>query len=237
MSGEAQLYVDGGDIVVNSASRAAAKTSGKAIVNVTSPGQTKVVGLAMGEGFSPPAVEGADAVADPLAGYPMPDASSLPARSQSGASLQPGVYADQIKVKDGQSLAMAPGVYVLLNGLKLDKGALLTGTGVTIFNTVDNQGKCGPIDLDKGATYSLSAPADGEYRALLIYQDPACSEPLKWAATADSSSTGTIYAPAAEMKVEGDAVTLNTQLIVDRLTLGGAARLDVLFDPNVVARR
>ena len=237
VGGESQLRVRSGDVVVDSASRDAAKTAKNASAAAESPFNFKVVGQASGEGWSPTPLEGADSVADPLAGYQTPDTSTMPARSQTGNSLQPGVYADQIHAKDGQHLTLAPGIYVLRNGLKLDQDSSLSGTGVLIFNTADADGSCGKVDLDKSATYNLTAATSGTYRGLLLYQDALCTEGLKWSATAASTAVGTIYAPTAELKFDGGVVNLTTQLIVDRLVLGGPAQVTVVFDPNAVAHR
>jgi subtilisin family serine protease len=237
VGGESQLRVRSGDVVVDSASRDAAKTAKNASAVVESPFTFKVVGQVTGDGWSPPPIEGADSVADPLAGYPTPDTSTMAARSQNGNSLLPGVYADEIHAKDGQSLTLAPGVYVLRHGLKLDKNSSLSGSGVLLFNTTGADGKCAKIDLDKSATYTLTAATEGTYRGLLIYQDPLCTEGLKWSATEGSTAVGTIYAPTAELKFDGGVVNLTTQLIVDRLTLGGPAIVNLLFDPNAVAHR
>src|SRR3989304_5475729 len=74
----ASVHVLAGDIVVDSASCSAAKTSGEGSVAVDSPYLTKVVGLTTGSGFSPPAQTGASPVDDPLAGYPQPNPAALP---------------------------------------------------------------------------------------------------------------------------------------------------------------
>lgn len=234
VGGGSTLHVSGGDVVVNSASRAAAKTSGESSVLVDSPGLTRVAGLSTGGGFHPAAVHGSDAVADWLANVAMPTVSGLPARQDGAATLQPGVYADEIEIKGG-SVTLLPGVYVLRGGLTVKEGATLSGSGVTIFNTADDE--CEPLEFKGAARISLSAPSDGPYRGLLIYQDPACDEKLKWADGSSADALGTIYAPNAEFAVESGARLVLTQLIADRLTVSGtASRLSIAYDRALAAQ-
>jgi hypothetical protein len=236
--GKSSLTATNGSIMVNSANRSGAKTSGDASVTVAAPGQTRVVGLATGDGFSPPAVTGAQSEADPLAGYAVPDADGMPSRTQNGSTLEPGVYNAQIRVRDGQTVTLQPGVYVLRDGLKLEGAATILGSGVTLYIAPNDKGDCpGKLDFDKKATHTLSAPTSGAYQGLLVYQDVACTGEIKWSGTAASRATGTIYVPTGELKLDGGIVDFVGQLIVDRLTLSGEAVATVRFDPNAVAHR
>ena len=236
-----RLQVTGGDIVVNSASRAAAKTTGTGRVVVDPPGQTRVTGQSTGTGFSPPAQHGSPAVSDPLSGYPRPDISSMPAQRDNGSTLSPGVYGE-IKISGG-SVTLQPGVYVVRGGgLKISGDATVIGHGVTFFITTagypGSDGKCAGVDLGGDSTVSLSAPTEGTYRGLLVYQDPACTAAFKWSGGSGGEATGTIYAPTADFTFSSSAAVQLTQLIANRLTVSQApTNLNFVFDRAAVATR
>lgn len=239
-NGNGRLDVTGGDIVVNSASRAAAKTNGDGVVLVSAPGQTRVTGQSTGGGFNPSAIHGADPVDDPLADFEMPDTGSMPSRSSSGGVLQPGVYNGPVDIHD-RDVVLEPGLYVLREGLTLSGDGSLTGTGVTIINTVgsggDGDASCGLIRFSGEATFSLSAPTDGDYAGLLIYQDPSCDVALTVAGGASGAAIGTVHISGGAIEVGDQAELGGVQLIADRIKTSGAASIQLVFDRNSVAGR
>jgi len=232
----ASVHVLAGDIVVDSASRSAAKTSGEGSVVVDSPYLTKVVGLTTGSGFSPPAQTGASPVDDPLAGYPQPNPAALPARSyKHGSTMQPGLYDKQVQVDE--TVTLQPGVYVFRDTFKVSGDGSLTGQGVTIVLMPNEDGSCGSLDVSGHAALSLSAPTSGPYSNLVIFVTPGCVDTLKFSGGVTATLIGTVYAPAAPVDVSGESVVQLTQLIADRLKVAGGASLTVRFDPNAVAHR
>ena len=232
--GDARLAVEGGDVVVNSASRHAAKTGGKATVVVADPGWIRVAGGVSGNGFTPAARTGEQAASDPLAGYSISAAG--PARNGGGTTLQPGVYGSALEIKGG-SVTFEPGLYVLRAGMEIKGQAIVTGTGVTIFNTTGDKG-CKAIEVKNDASVTLAAPTDGDYAGLLIYQDAACDQVMAIKNTSRVAFLGTSYLPAAGVEVKDEAEAQLTQLIAGYLSVDGkAARLTVVYDGSKVARR
>ena len=237
VGGRARLHASGGDIWINSASRSGAKTSGEGTVVVDQPYLTKVVGLATGNGFSPPAVTGAASVEDPLSGYALPDTSSMPQRTYNGGStMQPGVYTDDVQLS-GAVVNLQPGIYVFRSGLKVMGESRLTGQGVTLINMPDAEGECGKFDFSGKANLSLSAPTSGPYRGMAIFQAPACVDVIKWSSDTVTALVGTLYAPSASLDISGKSIFDVSQLIVDFLKSSGDVRLTVLFDPTKTAHR
>jgi hypothetical protein len=235
----------GGDIVVNSASRAAAKAAGgSSTVTVDPPGRIRVVGSSAGNGkdFSPSPTNGAQPVADPLAGYPEPSTAGMPTRSASGSTLLPGVYNGGIAISGSRQVTLQSGVYVLRGGgFSVAGSATVNGSGVTIFNTTSaypaTGGSCAGFVFDASARISLSAPTSGDWQGMLLYQDADCAAAMTWSSSTIGQLTGTTYVPRAAVTMSSSAVVEITQLVADRLTVGDSVRLTYRYDPAAVARR
>jgi hypothetical protein len=87
--------------------------------------------------------------------------------------LQPGCYGNM--VINGKA-RLAPGVYILNRGnLLVGATGNLTCRGCAIFLTSDSASvdpaSVGKVRIDEHATVKLSAPADGPYAGILLYQD------------------------------------------------------------------
>jgi hypothetical protein len=171
-------------------------------------------------------------------------------------TLQPGLYT-QISVSGAANVALAAGTYVIQGGglsaagsatisigsgtsiilegggLSVSGAAAISGSSVTIFNfgtayngTTDG-GSFGPITLSGSGSVSLTAPASGTYAGILIFQARDNSKTLTFSGAAMQGTTGTIYAPAAQLVESGSAQIGSTShpisIIVDTMTLSGAA--------------
>ncbi len=229
LSGNAGLQIPGA-IVVNSSSSTALSAGGNASVKaavIEVHGKVQKSGNAS---FSPAPVTAAATVSDPLANLPVPVASTIGLTSKgsvsvsgnSSQSIGPGVYS-QITASGNASLTLQPGVYIITGGGLTVSGNAnaavsggsnsITGTGVMIFNagtgyktaTGADGGSYGAITLSGNGAIKLTAPTTGTYTGILVFQDRANAKPLTVSGNAMQGIAGTIYAPAAQLDVSGNA--------------------------------
>lgn len=220
--------------------------------------------------------EGAVQIGDPLAELPPPDLSDYPA-GQCGPTgivteptgpnsggcvfndaeivlLQPGVYYGGWDIKkNGATLELAPGVYILAGGgIKLTSGGSITsvqgGLGapapVLIYNTDNPATGTGQanIDFNASATLKLKAIETGPYRGIVVWNDGYGSNPtalidLKGQTSLDIS--GTIYSPRGLVNIEGGGGAGSTaaiQVIAWQFDIGGNSDLDMPYDPSQLYR-
>jgi len=100
-------------------------------------------------------------------------------------TVPPGVYCGGLRVGNtsGITFTMAPGLYVIAGGgLTLDSQSVVTGTGVTVYNTSSTGWGCTasasytPVIISGQANVTLSAPTTGAFAGVLMFGDRAgCS--------------------------------------------------------------
>lgn len=144
--------------------------------------------------------------------------------------LKPGCYGNIIL--DGH-VTLAAGDYVLNRGsLILGSTADVTCSGCTFFLTSEDAatspGSIGSLKADKDATLNLSAPSEGPYGGILIYQDRralpnAEGDENLLAASSRSKVSGLLYFPSQDLAVDGSsAADLScSRFIGSRLVLSG----------------
>ncbi len=154
---------------------------------------------------------GVSAVADPLASIPEP----VPAGTNHGNvtcsgtyTLQPGIY-NSITVNNNAVVTMQPGIYYLGtktspgNGIKVDTGATLTGTGVMFYNQsgdkVNFQG-AGPVDL--------TPPTTGPYKGISFFQPRADTQEIHIESKSNVTMSGTFYAQKGEFDFRPDGANV-----------------------------
>ncbi|MFL5195318.1 MAG: TadE/TadG family type IV pilus assembly protein [Microvirga sp.] len=146
---------------------------------------------------------------DPFVGLRRPvsvgcDYSSSNATSvapNAAKSFAPGTYCATLEIKGIATLA--PGVYVLKDGLNIAAQGQASGTGVTFYLTGPSAG----FTINGGGTLNLSAPASGEYAGVLIYQDGAANVGGTNKLNGDNNTIlkGAIYTPTQKLVVTGNA--------------------------------
>jgi hypothetical protein len=128
---------------------------------------------------------------------------------------------DKIKT----DVTMNPGTYIFTSSLALQGSGSLTGSaGVTIYLAAPggnmNMGGSGTSNL------SLIAPTTGPFANVAIYQEPADTNPVSLTGTPISLLKGIVYLPSAELDLGGNTTqTLNSDLIVNKLSVSGSASL------------
>ncbi len=241
-SGNATVNLPGG-LYVDSSSASAVNASGNARVNVG--GAVLVVGGVSTSGNAAAAKTGTPGAAtDPLASLPLPGVTGLTnygAVSVSGNSsrtLSPGIYTS-IQVSGNASVTLSnagSGIYIIEGGgLSVSGNASLSGNGVLIFNagssyngTTDG-GAFGSISMGGNGTINLSGPTGGPYAGVAIFQARDNSRALSLGGNGAAGVTSTIYAPAANVGLSGNA-TVKGSLVVATLTVTGNAGAFQLSD-------
>lgn len=218
VSSNGSLALTGGGIMINSSHSQAGSSSGT--VTIPSTAKTDVVGGL--SGTWPNSRTGRPVLVDPLANFPEPDTSGLiNYGSPVCCSLLPGVYTGSIGGNNAWQLAA--GTYVLKGAsIDLAGNSSLTGTGVFIFLTNANHpaagGSCGTLKLSGNNASVLSAPTSGTYSGMLIYQDSGCTGDLTVGGNGSITATGTIYAPSATVKGNGNNAAITaTQIVAKRV--------------------
>jgi hypothetical protein len=172
-----------------------------------------------------------------MTGMPVRSTNKTTINGWAVTTLLPGIYEGGIEVKNGTAI-LSPGTYVIKGGgITTDNSnSILTGTGVTIYNTCGTPGACfsssdyAPIDLSANSVISLTAPVSGIYAGVLIMED--MSIPVNtYSDTLGGGSTavyeGIVYAPRASVTLFGNAAASNYTILVSyRLSMVGVSSVN-----------
>lgn len=167
--------------------------------------------------------------------YPVdePNCASLPSFGSitiGGAqTIDPGRYTSIRMNSSNGVLNLNPGLYCISNDLTVNGGSIV-GTGVTFFMPSGDFSVSGNVQVNLSAPTGDTPPA---IRGMLIYNSGSGVITLQ--GTADSSYTGTVYAPNGSIVAGGSSSmlpTLNTQLVSQRVTVGGTTNIDIVFNSD-----
>jgi hypothetical protein len=221
-------------LLVDSSSASALTTGGSGSISASSIG---VVGGYSGSGYTPTPKTAVIAAADPLAYLTEPTVGSCGFNSLSlqnqGTSasyyqLYPGTYCGGITMKNGYTNFNA-GTYILAGGGLSGGGhAVMSGTGVTFYNTTGTGGYQG-ISLGGNTTSNFSAPTTGAYAGILFFQDRSIpsSDPGSTLG-GDSSSTydGALYFSTTALTYSGNSSSTGYTIVVaDEISVSGNSTL------------
>jgi Tfp pilus assembly protein PilX len=230
-------------VYVNSSSTSALSGNGTPILQASSI--NIVGGYSYSGTLSPTPMTGAAPAADPLAYLQPPSTSSMVVRSTSKFSvdgwavttLLPGIYQGGIDVKNGTAI-FSPGTYVIEGGgvNTQNSNSIITGTGVTIYNTCSTPGSCSsssnyaPFSLSGNSVITLTAPLTGTYAGILIMEDrsiPANTYSDTFGGGSTAVYEGTIYVPKSNLTLYGNAAASNyTVMVAYRLSMVGTTNIN-----------
>ncbi len=235
LSGSGSASVQSGcGVLVDSSSATAIVLSGSA--SVTAP-TIAVVGGYTGGGYTPTPKTGVIAASDPLAYVQAPTVASCAhtnfSLSNSGTSssyyqVYAGTYCGGITISNG-FVNFNAGTYVLAGGgLTANGGPLMTGTGITFYNTTGSGGYKA-ITLTGGSTSNFSAPTSGALVGILFFQDrtiPAGSVGSTVSGSSASSFDGAMYFPTTTLTYSGSSSLNGYNIVVaDKVALSGSSKL------------
>ena len=244
MSGTPGLVSSCG-IYINSNSGSALTGNGTPNLSASS---IEIVGGNGGFGgtLSPTPTTGVSPAPDPLSYVQAPDLSSMSVRSATSFSiagwsvtiLQPGIYRGGISVVNGTAI-FSPGTYVIEGGGLSTQNAnsIITGAGVTIYNTCSNTpGNCGstsdygPINIKATSTVTLTAPTAGSYAGMLFMEDrsiPRGQYSDTFGGGSTAVYTGAVYAPLSNVTFYGNsALSAYTILVCNQISMVGTTNIN-----------
>ena len=141
------------------------------------------------------------------------------------------VFCGGLKIMGSSHITLQPGVYVIDDGkFEMQDDAVLEGDGVTIVLHGDKA----EFDVKNSASFRLTAPEDGPYKGLLIFQsegDMKKPKENKWDSDAASELTGVVYLPEGRFtsfinsNITGTAACF--VLIVKEIKLDGKAEMSI----------
>ena len=236
--GNADISMTGCAIAVNSSNSSALSITGSSTLTtdcVYVVGDYSVGSNATLTTECPSAQSGALAVEDPYEDVPEPTIGGCLQTnySISSGTLPQGTYCRGVNFSGTVALETG-GVYVIDRGsFKVNAGATLTGTNVTIFLTSSTGSQYASATINGGAIVTLSANDSGDYAGLLFYQDddtpsiPTSNHTFNGGAT--MQLTGALYFPNGNINYTGGAALGGscTQLIAQTITFGGDADMNI----------
>ncbi len=239
LAGSAHVVVSNAGIQVNSSSPSAVNANNTGYAQTTSPSSLSIVGgyATSSSGYIKGTVyTGGSSVADPLASLPAVPAAGLAAQGSipgyGSFSINPGVYNGGINFGGGARVTMNSGVYYMRGGpFNVGNGVSLAGDGVTIF--LDT----GALTFQGGTRISLTPGVAGTYAGVLIYQARGNTSAMNINNGSDTTMTGTLYAPSAQVNFAGGAKYTSSQIICNTLNISNGADVEVLWNAGNVARR
>lgn len=162
---------------------------------------------------------------DPFGSLPAPTASGGCKNvngNKTTQTLQPGTYCSGMNL--GGDVTFAPGVYVLQGNMKINAGAVISGSGVTIYMSGSNT-----VSMNGNATVTMSAPTSGTYSGVLFYGDrTGTTTQSTFNGTATSLLTGAIYFPKQQVNYLGNFSGKNgcTQVVADTIQWSGNSNIN-----------
>jgi Flp pilus assembly protein TadG len=153
--------------------------------------------------------------------------------------LNPGIYCMGIEITSNGTASLNPGLYILRGGGLKMGGGLITGVGVSFFNTNarDADGgaeKFGKIEMGSQSRANLSAMTTGPLAGILFYQDPAAGKPgVLYENVIGSGSNavfvGTLYFPTqpVELGASGSTTTINGGVVATMVTVTSNSQVNM----------
>ncbi len=242
ISGSGAVSFTGG-VTVNSQCTNALRMSGSSTLSAPSGGIDVVGGYQFtGSATSTPIpTTSAQVATDPFLGIAAPDPAALGLSTRNGSpsnpstqtligggstTLSPGIYYGGISIGGSKSVTLQPGVYYIAGGgFSVGGAASVSGSGVTIYNTVDTAmptgvGAYGAISFTSNGTIDLSAPASGTTAGMLLFQDRSNPQTMTLGGRFSGTLDGAIYTQNARLDVSGgSSATKKLRAVVDQMTI------------------
>lgn len=191
-------------------------------------------------GFTPPPKTNCPHVSDPFAGKIQPPDSAgctfnkVSVQPGKEVDLEPGVYCGGLSVQGTVRLAEG-GTYVFKDGeLNVNAGGSLSGTGVLLYLT----GKRSGFTINGGGEVRLDAAKTGDYRGVVIYQDPLSNTGAENHLNGNATTVinGAIYTPGNGVRINGSSgfgqESVYMPVIADTITVTGSTRMRIDLDDS-----
>jgi hypothetical protein len=162
---------------------------------------------------------------------PLPEPTTCNPASNSSATrtLNPGCYVS-IKQTGSNTLTLNPGIYYITgaDGFKMSGSSNLVANGVLLYL------ETGEIDMTGSGSYTLTPYTIDPYKGLSIYMDRANTTSYKQSGAGTSAISGTIYAPSAEVTVNGSGgiLVVDSQIISATTEITGSGGINLRYDAS-----
>lgn len=159
--------------------------------------------------ISPEATIGCPPQPDPLAALKAPEIGSCSSEDTvlNGyhGTIHPGIYCGGLVIDGTSKVELAAGTYVIKDGpLLIADDSKIIGDDVTFYLT----GKNALIYFQDDSQLTLTAPTDGEFAGILVFQDQNFGGDHRWDSNAPTTLHGTIYLPEGRLISESsNAIT------------------------------
>lgn len=219
--------IDGGGIHVNSEHPDCAfKASGSNELHVVG-GDIGVVGgfeISGSASVDPLPQSGAAPLDDPE--IDPPSCSTNAVRDDTADTFTPG-NTDNFRFNGG-TWTLASGIYCVDGGFTINSGTHITGENVLIYVMT------GDVTWNGGAEIHLDAMDDGEFAGMLIYQAVGNTEMAVINGSSDSTFTGTMYFPSAEVQINGGggADGFHSQIVGKVVDMSGDSDLNIIYNED-----
>lgn len=163
---------------------------------------------------------------DPSSGLAVVNTGLKVQTDQSATPISQGIYSGGITVNSGGKLKMNSGIYVIDSGLDVEAGGTLdASSGVLIYL------RSGPLKWN-GGTIILAPMSSGTYAYLSLWQAYANTNQATLVAGANSTISGALYFPTANVKIAGSfsAASTGNQIIASSMTISGQGHLTLTYD-------
>lgn len=225
--GDNTTTLDGGGIHVNSDHPDCAfKASGSNELYVVDDDITVVGGFEISGSATvdPPPESGVDPLSEPE--IDPPDCSTDATRDDGTDTFTPG-YTDNFRFNGG-NWTLESGIYCVDGGFTVNSGTVLTGEDVFIYII------SGDLTWNGSAEIHLDPMDDGEYAGLLIYQAVGNTEMATINGSSDSTWSGTMYFPSAEVQVNGGGGSngFRSQIVGDMVDMSGTADINIIYNED-----
>jgi len=240
-------------VVSESSSSSAFEMEGSETLYLQNHSQVSVVGSALLSGqtklwdtISSAQVSAVKATSpgDPLASITAPTTGTVVSTSPvsydmnhkpTNNTFSPGVYCGGLTVgnTNGATFTMSPGVYVMAGGgLTLNSQAIVSGTGVTVYNTSSSGWGCSgsynytPVTISGQVTATLSAPTSGALSGMLLFGNrTGCSTPGSCQDQINGGSivvlNGALYFKSDKLTITGSNASGYMMLVADKIYING----------------
>ncbi|MBC7953638.1 MAG: hypothetical protein H7Z12_17705 [Rhodospirillaceae bacterium] len=172
------------------------------------------------------------AIADPFENLTIPATGSCSSKTsyKITETISPTTWCGGVTFNAQADVHFQPGVYIVSGGeFRVNAGATLTGTGVTIILTGSGT-NIATVNINGNATVELEAPTSGTYSGVVMYQDRAASTSgvNTFNGGANMELTGVVYIPSQEIRFSGGSSNGNgcTRLVGRSVTFTGNANLE-----------
>jgi hypothetical protein len=166
-------------------------------------------------------VTGAPQLPDPLGYLPAPSANNVGARvgvdttfATSGITGSVTLTPNTMYVVGGKGISLSGQSSVTVQGNGADGGVMIYLTGANAA-----------ISLSGQSSVNLFALSSGPYAGMSIFQDRSDSAGWSVSGNGTLNSTGTIYAPAANVIASGNGGTVAHQIIASSMTVNGTGNV------------